>query len=162
MSCGHKKTVAVRNHNSVQSSSTALLVVRGDCVLPRFLVGERSLHWSLTGFHGFNPDDGGARSQLPIFNGNDLPLAELIVCHEHSVFNCALFSGVFRFPTSPRFSLAGTSVSLCHWNDCLVLWLVNGTVWHVLTCMLVGKQAFPLFFCPRFPVFSPFPPMCFW
>lgn len=72
-------TVAVKNHNSVPSSSTVLLVVRGDCVLPRLLVGERSLHWSLTGFHS---DDGGSSPQPLILNGTDLPLAELIVCHE--------------------------------------------------------------------------------
>lgn len=76
VSCGHKKTVAVKNHNCVPSSSTALLVVRGNCVLPRLLVGERSLHWSLTGFHGFNCDDGAARPQPPILNGGDFPLAE--------------------------------------------------------------------------------------
>lgn len=39
---------AVKNHNS---SATVSLVVGGDSVLPRLLVEERSLHWSLTGFH---------------------------------------------------------------------------------------------------------------
>lgn len=43
LSCRHRKP-AVKNHNSVPSSSKVLLVVSGDCVLPRLLVGERLLH----------------------------------------------------------------------------------------------------------------------
>lgn len=49
--CMASHTVAVKNHKSMPSSSPALFVVRGDCVLPRLLVGERLLHSSLTGFH---------------------------------------------------------------------------------------------------------------
>lgn len=61
-----------KNHSSAPSLSTALFVVRGDCVLPRILVGERSLHWSLTGFHS---DDGGSSPQPLILNRTDFPLA---------------------------------------------------------------------------------------
>lgn len=80
---------------TLPSSCAVLLVVRGDWVLPRLLVGERSLHWSLTSSHS---DDGGYSLRLLLLNGTKFPLVRLVVCHgDQNVLQAGSLASAYRW-----------------------------------------------------------------